>query len=196
MIRVFYQHNLCFCRWMTYQMVIFDYGIDQDMSRGQSLSILLSFALSDLFGRMTSGYLADKNIIKKNHIVSICILLIGFFILITSMLVTFELHIMHTICLGFFCGAIIVLFNLLTMEYVGLDCLPIALGNSSLFVGTTSLFRPYVIGLFRDVIGSYQGLFQFVGLLSLGAALLWLLEPFAILSVKRKLKGKNQHDKV
>ncbi|KAH9409998.1 hypothetical protein TYRP_009747 [Tyrophagus putrescentiae] len=178
--------------WMTYQMVIFDFGIDQQLSRQQSVSILIGFAVSDLFGRITSGWIADRQIIKKNHIVSICILCIGFFIQLTSMISSYRTHLTLTVLLGFTCGVIIVLFNLLTMEYVGLDNLPVALGLSAFFVGVTSLARPYVIGLFRDVIGSYIGLFRFVGTLSFIAALLWLMEPFAILQSKRRTTSDRQ----
>ncbi|KAI2802465.1 hypothetical protein BLOT_009920 [Blomia tropicalis] len=176
--------------WMTYQMVIFDFGIDQDLTRSQSVSILIGFAVSDLFGRILSGWIADKQIIKKNHIVSICILCIGFFIQLTSMISSYRTHLSLTLLLGFYMWRHHVLFNLLTMEYVGLDNLPVALGLSAFFVGATSLARPYVIGLFRDVIGSYNGLFRYVGTLSFIAALLWLMEPFAILNSKRRTNFK------
>lgn len=172
--------------WMTYQMVIYDFGIDNELSGFQSMFILISFAFCDLLGRFTSGWIADRQLVKMNHVVSMCILVIGFLILIISMVNTYSMHVILNILLGYTCGAIIVLFNLLTMEYVGLDHLPIALGVSSFFVGTTSLLRPFIIGFFRDTIGSYNELFQFVGILSLVAALLWLMEPFAILSVKRR----------
>lgn len=179
--------------WMTYQMVIFDFGIDQQLSRQQSVSVLVGFAASDLLGRVTSGWMADRRLVKKNHIVSICILLIGFLIQVTSLISSYRAQVTLTVLLGFTCGVIIVLFNLLTVEYVGLDGLPVALGLSAFFVGVTSLARPYVIGLFRDVIGSYSGLFRFVGTLSFIAALLWLMEPFAILSAKRReAKGSGQ----
>lgn len=169
-------------------MVIFDFAIDQQLSQTQSVLMLISFALSDLIGRIVSGWVADKKLIKKNHIVSICILIIGFLILVNSTIHTYGLHLLLNIFLGFACGMIIVLFNLLTMEYVGLDNLPVALSVSAFCVGLSSLFRPYVIGIFRDVIGSYDGLFQFAGTLSLIAALLWLMEPFAILHYKRRTR--------
>lgn len=174
-------------------MVIFDFAIDQQLTRMQSLLMLISFAISDLIGRIVSGYAADRKLIKKNHIVSICILLIGFLILVNSIINTYQMHLLLNMFLGFICGVIIVLFNLLTMEYVGLDNLPVALSVSAFCVGLSSLFRPYVIGIFRDVIGSYDGLFQFVGTLSLVAALLWLMEPFAILQMKRKNVKKSFH---
>lgn len=178
--------------WMTYQMIIFDFALDLELSRRQSVSILVGFALADLLGRITSGWIADKGIIQKNHIVSICILCIGFFIQLTSMITTYRMHLTLSLFLGFTCGTIIVLFNLLTVEYVGLNHLPVALGLSAFFVGVTSLVRPYFIGLFRDVIGSYLGLFRFVGTLAFFAAFLWLMEPFAILHHKRRTKGRGQ----
>ncbi|KAH9394140.1 hypothetical protein TYRP_021274 [Tyrophagus putrescentiae] len=178
--------------WMTYQMIIFDFAIDLKLSRGQSVSILVGFAVADLIGRVISGWVADRGMIQKNHIVSICILCIGFFIQLTSMISSYRMHLTLSLFLGFTCGTIIVLFNLLTMEYVGLDHLPVALGLSAFFVGVTSLIRPYFIGLFRDVIGSYLGLFRFVGTLAFIAAFLWLMEPFAILHYKRRAKVKVQ----
>jgi MCP family monocarboxylic acid transporter-like MFS transporter 12 len=93
-----------------------------------------------------------------------------------------------TIALGFVSGAIIVLFSILTMEYVGLNRLPIALGTSAFIVGISTLGRPLVVGYFRDTFHSYDGLFHFVGVLALLAALLWLSEPFARLWVARRTK--------
>ena len=128
--------------WMTYQMVIYDFAIDQGMTTSQSVSLLTFFALSDLVGRLISGWIADRGLMKKNHVVSICILCIGFLIQLTSHFVTFEAQLFFANLLGFFCGVIIVLFNILSMEYVGLDHFPDALGLSAFFVGITSLARP------------------------------------------------------
>jgi MCP family monocarboxylic acid transporter-like MFS transporter 12 len=173
---------------MTHQMVIIDYAIDRGMSRTQAVALLSSFAVADLFGRLASGLVADKRLVRKRNIVSICILLIGVLIFMTPAAKTFRILLIMTIALGFVSGAIIVLFSVLTMEYVGLDRLPIALGTSAFVVGSSTLVRPLVIGYFRDTFGSYDGLFRFVGIIALLAAILWLSEPFARLWVARKRK--------
>ena len=173
---------------MTHQMIIIDFSIDRGMSSTKAVILLSSFAVADLFGRLTSGLLADKRLVRKRNIVSICILLIGVLIFMTPTANSFRILLIMTIALGFVSGSIIVLFSILTMEYVGLRRLPIALGTSALLVGSTTLFRPLFIGYFRDTFHSYDGLFHFVGILALLAALLWLTEPFARLWVQRRRK--------
>ncbi|CAG2100116.1 unnamed protein product [Medioppia subpectinata] len=177
--------------WMTHQMVIIDFAIDRGLSTHQAVILLSSFAGADLFGRVASGLVADKRLVRKRNIVSVCILLIGFLIFMTPTATTFTVLLVVTIALGFVSGAIIVLFSVLTMDYVGLNRLPIALGTSAFIVGVTTLVRPLVVGYFRDTFHSYDGLFQFVGLLALLAALLWLSEPFARLWVSRDTKYGN-----
>ena len=173
---------------MTHQMIIIDFSIDRGMSSFQAVILLSSFAVSDLFGRLASGLMADKRLVRKRNIVSICILLIGVLIFMTPTAKSFRILLVMTIALGFVSGSIIVLFSILTIEYVGLRRLPIALGTSALVVGITSLFRPFLIGYFRDTYHSYDGLFHFVGILALLTALLWLTEPFARLWVTRRKK--------
>lgn len=173
---------------MTYQMIIIDFAMDRGMSTTRAVILLSSFAVADLFGRIASGLVADKRLVRKRNIVSVCILLIGVLIFMTPVAETFRIMLVMTIALGFVSGSIIVLFSILTIEYVGLRRLPIALGTSALTVGVTTLFRPIVIGYFRDTLRTYDTLFHFVGILALLAALLWLSEPFARLWVTRRRK--------
>ncbi|XP_054163307.1 monocarboxylate transporter 7-like [Oppia nitens] len=174
--------------WMTHQMVIIDFAIDREMSSFKAVVLLSSFAIADLFGRLASGLIADRRLVRKRNIVSVCILLIGALIFMTPVAHNFAVLLSMTTFLGFVCGSIIVLFSVLTMEYVGLQHLPIALGISSLIVGLTTLTRPLIVGYFRDTYNSYDGLFHCVGTLALLAALLWLSEPFARLWVDRQSK--------
>ena len=169
-------------------MVIIDFSMDRGMSSSQAVILLSFFAVADLFGRLASGLITDKHLVRKRNIVSICILLIGVLIFMTPTANSFRILLVMTIVLGFVSGSIIVLFSILTMEYVGLRRLPIALSISAFVVGITSLFRPFLIGYFRDTFHSYDGLFHFVGVLALLAALLWLSEPFARIWVTRRRK--------
>ena len=111
--------------------------------------------------------------------------MIGVILSLTPSCKTFNVLLISAIGFGFVSGIIIIQFSVLTMDYVGIDTLPIALGTSSFLVGITTAVRPIVVGTFRDNFGSYDGLFQFLGSISLIAALLWLSEPFAQLWLKR-----------
>ena len=165
-------------------IIIVDFAVDKGF-QSNSVTLLSSFAVAEFFGRLASGWLTDKNLVRKRNIVSCCILLIGVILSLTPSCKTFNVLLISAIGFGFVSGIIIIQFSVLTMDYVGIDTLPIALGTSSFLVGITTAVRPIVVGTFRDNFGSYDGLFQFLGSISLIAALLWLSEPFAQLWLKR-----------
>lgn len=109
---------------------------------------------------------------------------------------TFPVLLANAFALGFFSGSLMILFSILLVEYVGIETMPVALGTSTFCCGVATLFRPVVIGFFRDTQGSYDGLFQFLGIVCILVAILWLVEPCAQLYTERRERVEHTWEKV
>lgn len=163
--------------WTTYVMVIVDHAVDRGIGISQAVLLLSAFAAADLCGRLGSGWISDKNLVKRRNIACISIMSIGILLWIIPCASTFPVFLSISLALGLFCGSIMILFSLLLVEYVGIELMPVALGSSTFACGVATIARPAVIGYFRDVHGSYDGLFQTLGVASMMTATLWLGEP-------------------
>ena len=163
--------------WTTYVMVIVDYAVDRGVGITEAVVLLSAFAGADLCGRLGSGWISDKGIIKRRNVACGSILFIGILLWVVPLASDFPVLLAISIGLGLFSGSIMILFSILLVEYVGIEIMPVALGTSTFACGIATILRPAVIGYFRDVHGSYDGLFQTLGFACMSTALLWLLEP-------------------
>ncbi|XP_054713165.1 monocarboxylate transporter 11-like [Uloborus diversus] len=164
-------------------MVIIDYALDSGVPVHIGVYLVSAYSIGDLVGRLSCGWIADFQCIRRNTLVRLYLIVLG---TLTALLplVSFEALMVASIFLGIVNGAVIVNHSVLLNEYLDLEKLPVAMGFSTCFVGLSTFLRPIVIGIFRDNHQSYDSLFVSLGLLKIFVALLWFLEtvPF----VKRR----------
>ena len=172
--------------WTTYVMVIVDHAVDRGIGISQAVMLLSAFAAADLCGRLGSGWISDKGLVKRRNVACVSIMSIGILLWIIPTASTFSVFLTISLALGLFCGSIMILFSILLVEYVGIEMMPVALGSSTFACGVATIARPAVIGYFRDVHGSYDGLFQTLGAASMVTATLWLGEPLFQLWQQKK----------
>lgn len=172
--------------WTTYVMVIVDHAVDRGIGISQAVMLLSAFAAADLCGRLGSGWISDKGLVKRRNVACLSIMSIGILLWIIPTASTFSVFLTISLALGLFCGSIMILFSILLVEYVGIEMMPVALGSSTFACGVATIARPAVIGYFRDVHGSYDGLFQTLGAASMVTATLWLGEPLFQLWQQKK----------
>lgn len=95
-----------------------------------------------------------------------------------------------TTVLGILSGMIVILINVCLCEYLGKNKASLAFGLSAFFCGLATLARPNLVGYFRDIQGSYIGLFSLLSLLCYTASLIWMIETIvARLKIKQKLSN-------
>lgn len=95
-----------------------------------------------------------------------------------------------TLLLGILAGMIVILINVCLCEYLGKNKASLAFGLSAFFCGLATLARPTLVGYFRDIQGSYNGLFTLLSILCYMASLIWLAEIVVTkLNIKQKLSS-------
>lgn len=163
--------------WTTYVMVVVDFAVDRGIDISVAVTLLSAFAGADLCGRLGSGWISDKGLVKRKNVARTSIMLIGLMLISLPHLTSFTSIFAASLLLGLFSGSIMILFSILLVEYVGIEKMPVALGTSTFTCGMATMLRPAVIGYFRDTHDSYDGLFAFLASLSIFSALLWAIEP-------------------
>lgn len=97
-----------------------------------------------------------------------------------------------TLLLGILAGMIVILINVCLCEYLGKNKASLAFGLSAFFCGLATLARPNLVGYFRDIQGSYNGLFSLLSMLCYAASVIWLCEIVVTkMNIKQKLSGSN-----
>lgn len=163
--------------WTTFVMVVVDFAVDRGIEISMAVVLLSAFAAADLCGRLGSGWISDKGLLKRRTVASCAITAIGIFLLAIPFTKSYSMLFVISLILGLFSGSIMILFSILLVEYVGIEAMPVALGSSTFTCGMATILRPSVIGFFRDMHDSYDGLFCFMSALCLVTSALWFIEP-------------------
>lgn len=177
--------QLIFC-WLNfvYGMIIVDFGKDRGLSNEQGSQLILYWALGQLIGRLVLGSLVDLKLVsyKLFTIISFAFVSLATWCL-NNLRNEQYTHIVipaMVLVLAMFISAIYILFNNLMVEYMDKSVQALSVGISS-FTGSFFLLpRASVIGHYRDTIGNYDSMLTMFALVSLAAAMIWLLIPYLI----------------
>lgn len=163
--------------WTTFVMVVVDFAVDRGIEISIAVVLLSAFAAADLCGRLGSGWISDKGLMKRKTVASSAITVIGLLLLVIPFASSYSMLFIISLLLGLASGSIMILFSILLVEYVGIEKMPVALGTSTFTCGMATMLRPAVIGFFRDSHNSYDGLFSFLAALALVSSVMWFIEP-------------------
>lgn len=167
-------------------MVIVDYAHDKGLAVADAVQLISSFSGGDLIGRLGSGWLMDNKLVPLKYLALVSMLGTGLLMQATTITSDFVTFFAISAVLGLLSGLINILLNILFCKYMGTERASLSFGLSAFFCGLVTLARPAVVGHFRDSKdGSYDGLLTLLGLVSIVAGALWLLEPF----LKRSVNG-------
>ncbi|GIY26528.1 monocarboxylate transporter 9 [Caerostris darwini] len=159
-------------------MVIIDFAKDKGIPEAKGIYIISMFSLTDLFGRACLGWITDRNYISRKTMVALNLSILGLLYQIYPLIDSLPAILAVSAINGLAVGSSITLFFVLQAECLGMKRLTLVIGLTSFINGMLSLLRPGVIGLFRDVIGSYNWMFHFVGLITLLFSIIWFVESF------------------
>ncbi|XP_055936234.1 monocarboxylate transporter 12-like [Argiope bruennichi] len=170
-------------------MVVMDFAKDRDVDLEDSVYLVSAFSIGDFAGRLSFGWIADTQFVKRNVLVRIYLLAMG---ILTSCLPICPVPSLpvFSVMLGLLNGSVIVNHSVLLNEYLGLEKLPLAVGFSTCIVGMSAFVRPIIIGLFRDRHESYDHLFVFVGLLQVSITVIWFAGTLGLLIRRRFFVNK------
>ena len=165
----------------VFVIILVDFAGDHGFGLSESTNLLNYWSIGELGGRILLAPLIDLQYMScKNCIVTTCSLLAGSIIA----MVMIESYIAYAIC-SLVIAALIsleyMLINVLMVEYVGKDQVTSCYSLAACLCSLVLFARPSMIGLFRDHLGSYDGLLILLASIAGAFALLFFaLEPLLV----------------
>jgi hypothetical protein len=197
--------QLLFC-WFNFVfgMIIVDFGKDRGLNTQDVSHLIPVWAFGQLVGRLVLSTLVDLKFLSYRSFTVVCF---GSISITTYLLNNTRLnepnndsqntigqsmfslssimppqHLIMLILafvLSMFIALLYILLNGLIVNYIEKPLQPLSIGISS-FTGSFFLLpRAYAIGYYRDIIGNYDSMLTMFTLVSLCAALTWLIVPTA-----------------
>uniref|UniRef100_A0A224YZD2 Monocarboxylate transporter n=1 Tax=Rhipicephalus zambeziensis TaxID=60191 RepID=A0A224YZD2_9ACAR len=162
----------------SYLTVMFDLGEDVGVPANESVLALTILSAMDTIGRFFVPFLTDYGITS-----AACLLTLGYTMLavISALMSCISGRLMFlalSALLGLPAGYIIVGTSETLSKELGTKNLPMAYGVLAFIAALGGFARPPVVGVFRDGLGSYDGLFQLMASMLLASSLfnvgLWI----------------------
>uniref|UniRef100_A0A4D5RHG3 Putative monocarboxylate transporter n=1 Tax=Ixodes scapularis TaxID=6945 RepID=A0A4D5RHG3_IXOSC len=164
---------------VIYGSTALDFAVDKGVHPDGVVVFLTYFSLADLAARLGTSFLTNFEVGSKKLMMMWVQCASGVLFLASPYLIGYGAMLATAIVLGLNLGCIAVLHIVLFEDYIGLHHVAWAFRLYHIVVGVMSLVMVPVIGYCRDTIGSYDPLFQVLGLLCLLNVFFWIFaEPF------------------
>ncbi|XP_015926954.2 monocarboxylate transporter 13 [Parasteatoda tepidariorum] len=163
-----------------YVVIIVDFALDRSVPAQNAKDMLFAFSIADLFGRLCFGWITDKKFVSRPKFVMICMVLIGIVFFLFPFSESYWTLIASSCAYGLLLGCTMVIFPILLVDFLGIELHAVSYGCMCFMNGFASFGRPYLIGYFRDHVGSYSSMFYVLGGISSAASLLWILESLFV----------------
>ncbi|KAF0305282.1 Monocarboxylate transporter 7 [Amphibalanus amphitrite] len=153
------------------------FGLEIDVSRGQTASMIATIAPIDIVSRLSLGFLLDRNLFHKRYGLFITCLVGGTGVLalvfVRSYAELFAACAVVYAAVGFY----FVVTPVMYAEYYGVERLSSTLTMSNLFAGVANLTAQPLGGLLRDAAGTFRTVFAVLSGCMLAGGALVLLHP-------------------
>lgn len=160
---------------MAFMTVLMDFAQDRHIELDKAVYLLSGFATADIVGRLSIGWVSDKEILDRKTILGLACTSFGVVMQIMPLFDSYEGIMFMCILVGYTIGNTVVLFTVVLTDGVGVERLPMAMGLVTFFAGVTAFSRPALIGHFRDNVGSYDNMIRCLGAAVLILGILWLV---------------------
>ncbi|XP_046375727.2 monocarboxylate transporter 3-like [Haliotis rufescens] len=154
-------------------------------------AFLLTIAgVLDFCGRLALGFVADLKYIKINHLMAIGIVISGTVAQFASFYNTYALFIVFSVLAGIFGSFYNCLIPIAIVEFMGLKHMAKVLGFISVFHGLAMCLTHPIMGAIRDLTGSYNLCFNYIGICNYICAILLLCIPLVTKKTPTTPKAK------
>lgn len=156
-------------------------SISVDTILGKGIPVILAITIApsvsvlDCVGRVLLPMATEAGYVNRSTLVMIDYLFVGVGFVVISIIRSYPAMLITCLSFGAFSGHAIAVHNSLMCDFVGPD--QVDLGNAIVTcVATVSfLTKPFVVGFFKDLHGSYDDLYLTMGGLMFANALVWFL---------------------
>lgn len=164
---------------VLYNSTILDFAVDKGVGVGAAMSLLSVFSLADLIARLGTSVLMNAELGSKKLLMIWLQASSGVLLLAAPYLVGYAAALSAAVLLGVNMGSLSALYIVLFEDYIILHLVAWAFGMHGVAMGLIALMTVPLLGYCRDVLLSYDTLFQVLGLLCLLNVFFWAFaEPF------------------
>lgn len=154
------------------QSILLDYAVELGLGEHSGLAMIALVALGDLFARMNT----QDVLVKVGHCKAIALIcfLNGGTLFIMSVVANAPMLLLLSGAFGITSGSLVMGFVPLLSRFAEPDQVHTFAERARFAMAAALLLGPVFVGIFKDTFGSYSGLFQITGFLSVVAGLTWL----------------------
>ncbi|XP_075721606.1 monocarboxylate transporter 3 [Rhipicephalus microplus] len=166
-----------------------DIAKDKGIAPSSGVFLLNAFAVTDIVMRPLSGLVIDSGVLSLESVMLVGYLLQSLVLELFVLLDSFPVMLALSALFGISNGLRITLLMPSLTKHFGVDRMPLMLGGVGFWIGVTLIAGPFLVGYWRDRLGSYDGLLHFMAALNAALAIIWA----AKLCLQRRQKPLLQH---
>ncbi|KAG8181170.1 hypothetical protein JTE90_010943 [Oedothorax gibbosus] len=151
----------------------------RDKGVSEDVTILMTFAIAGLVGRLGFGFLSDLKCTSPLSMYALTSVICGLVMIGFPWLHGFYAMVVFFAVVGVLMGGIMVTPTGVIRDYIEKENLTMAFSSRNVLFGLLTLAQPPVIGYFRETLQSYDGLFYFYGSGCTFGAVIALCVPMA-----------------
>ncbi|XP_077532957.1 monocarboxylate transporter 7-like [Haemaphysalis longicornis] len=174
----------------TFETTVLDSGMDKGFSRAEAAPIITYLAAAELVGRLLIPFLWDLAKLRRSFLVALCLAVEAASLALMPFASTFGHFAATTVATAFPSGCVMALKPALLSDHFGVEMLPVCLGISGVAMLPTCFGGPLLIGLFLDIMGSYNELYHTLS--AVCAALAVTMLAVAFYEIRAERHRKNQ----
>ncbi|XP_002407869.3 monocarboxylate transporter 13-like [Ixodes scapularis] len=153
--------------------------VDTILSKGvpvvEAITVAPVVTIFDWIGRVIIPLSTEKGYTSRTTLVMIDYLVVGVGLFVLPYANNYGTVLATCVSFGAFSGHAITVHNPLMAQYVGFNRVNVANVIVTCFAAATFFTKPYVIGYFRDHLGSYDDLYRIMGIVTFSNAAAWLV---------------------
>lgn len=158
-----------------FMSTIVDFARDRGASVSDAVALIPLFSITDTLGRLCLPVLADRGYVRRSTLATFNYLVMGIVLFMLPAIGSYQSLLAVCLILGVFIGCGVTSYPVLMAEYIGLQRLPISYGLVGTIAGPLFVPKPFLIGYFRDTVGSYDNMYRLLGCGLIVIGLLWLV---------------------
>ncbi|XP_064461409.1 monocarboxylate transporter 13-like [Ornithodoros turicata] len=162
--------------YISFMVTFVDVSISKGISATRSSVLISVLAVGQLLGQLLSEFVSQRGITTRRTLAMVNCCFLGVLLLcLAPACRSYTSLALLGLMVGWFSGSSSVLFAPMLGAVSGLENLSTSLGCATFLVALVTLGRPSLVGYFRDVQGSYEGLY-----IALGSTFILLFVTYAI----------------
>ncbi|XP_065294457.1 monocarboxylate transporter 3-like [Dermacentor albipictus] len=169
----------------TFILLSVDVAVDRGIPSSSGVFLLNAFAVTDIVARPLSGLIIDSGFLSLESVMLIGYILQFLALELFVWLEHFPLMLASSALFGVSNGLRVTLLAPFIVKDFGIERMPLLLGGVSFWSGVVLLTRPFLVGYWRDHLGSYDGLLHFVAILNAVVAVMWMAKLYLLRRRKR-----------